>query len=263
MSDKRLQTNEHRPRLCHLRRRADFVGYGFNLHCEKNKPGQYIGKVDPNSPAEIAGLREHDRIIEVNYVCVEDQTHKEVVDRIKEGVMRNKTKYPDEVILLVVDEQTDDFYLNNALQITSSDPNVEKMNSEEKSESSAPTKLTNSEYRNVTDFTRPNVVKETRTQTQSSNESDQDNGESNYLTMTPPPAYTQSTQNSNPITTTQQNLYTNTTMNPPVPTNGTSALEMTAAEYRAQLKAKRAQKRDPRRDSAMPMKDKFDFINRL
>lgn len=162
MSDKHLYSNEHRPRLCHLRRRADFVGYGFNLHCEKNKPGQYIGKVDPNSPAELAGLREHDRIIEVNYVCVEDQTHKEVVDRIKEGVMRNKTKYPDEVILLVVDEPTDDFYLNNALPITSSDPNIEKINGEDKTESSLPTKQTNSKYRNETDFTGPNVVKATR-----------------------------------------------------------------------------------------------------
>ena len=32
--------------------------------------GQYIGKVDPDSPAEAAGLREGDKIIEVNGVNI-------------------------------------------------------------------------------------------------------------------------------------------------------------------------------------------------
>jgi len=32
--------------------------------------GQFIGKVDPNSPAEAAGLREGDKIIEVNGVNI-------------------------------------------------------------------------------------------------------------------------------------------------------------------------------------------------
>lgn len=32
-------------RLCHLRLRPDFQGYGFNLQAEKSKPGQFIGKV--------------------------------------------------------------------------------------------------------------------------------------------------------------------------------------------------------------------------
>ena len=49
------------PRLCHIRKVADFDGYGFNLHAEKNKPGQFVGKIDPGSPAEIAGLKEGDR----------------------------------------------------------------------------------------------------------------------------------------------------------------------------------------------------------
>ena len=38
-----------------------FWCYGFNLHAEKNKPGQFVGKIDPGSPAEIAGLKEGDR----------------------------------------------------------------------------------------------------------------------------------------------------------------------------------------------------------
>lgn len=82
-------------RLCHIVKRADFDGYGFNLHAEKGKPGQYIGKVDDDSPAEAAGLKQGDRIIEVNGVNIGNETHKQVVQRIK--------AIADEVRLLVVD----------------------------------------------------------------------------------------------------------------------------------------------------------------
>jgi predicted metalloprotease with PDZ domain len=122
--------NEPRPRLCHLRRWPNFVGYGFNLHCEKSKPGQYIGKVDVDSPAESAGLREHDRIIEVNLVPIGNENHKQVVARIKEGVTRNGIKYPEEVILLVLDSNADGYYKNKSIVVRSSDPNVEKLETE-------------------------------------------------------------------------------------------------------------------------------------
>lgn len=82
-------------RLCHIIKREDFDGYGFNLHAEKGKPGQYIGKVDDDSPAEAAGLKQGDRIIEVNGVNIGNETHKQVVQRIK--------AIADEVRLLVVD----------------------------------------------------------------------------------------------------------------------------------------------------------------
>lgn len=68
---------------CHIVKRPDFDGYGFNLHSEKVKPGQFIGKVDENSPAEAAGLKEGDRILEVNGVSIGNETHKQVVARIK------------------------------------------------------------------------------------------------------------------------------------------------------------------------------------
>lgn len=81
------------PRLCHVRKTPDFDGYGFNLHAEKGKPGQYIGKVDEGSPAETAGLRRGDRILEVNGHSIAGETHKQVVARIKER--------PDDAELLV------------------------------------------------------------------------------------------------------------------------------------------------------------------
>lgn len=52
-----------RPRLCHLRKGSN--GYGFNLHSDKNKAGQFIRAVDEDSPAQRAGLRPKDKIIQV------------------------------------------------------------------------------------------------------------------------------------------------------------------------------------------------------
>lgn len=54
---------ELRPRLCVIQRGSN--GYGFNLHSERARPGQYIRAVDENSPAESAGLQPRDRIVEV------------------------------------------------------------------------------------------------------------------------------------------------------------------------------------------------------
>lgn len=94
----------------------DFQGYGFNLTAEKNKPGQFIGKVDNDSPASTAGLREGDRIIEVNGVNVTEDSHQEVVGRIKTN--------PGSVSLFVVDRETDDFYKKRGTVVRSDMPNV-------------------------------------------------------------------------------------------------------------------------------------------
>ncbi|NXE87651.1 NHRF1 protein, partial [Menura novaehollandiae] len=91
---------ELRPRLCHMKKGPD--GYGFNLHSDKNRPGQYVRAVDPNSPAEAAGLAPQDRIIEVNGVCMEGKQHSDVVAAIKAS--------GDETRLLVVDVLTDEFF---------------------------------------------------------------------------------------------------------------------------------------------------------
>ncbi|KAM3860073.1 Na(+)/H(+) exchange regulatory cofactor NHE-RF1-like [Diretmus argenteus] len=91
---------EMRPRLCHVKKGAN--GYGFNLHSEKTKPGQYIRAVDEDSPAQRAGLRPQDKIVQVNSVSVHGMQHSDVVAAIKAG--------GDETSLLVVDPETDDFF---------------------------------------------------------------------------------------------------------------------------------------------------------
>lgn len=51
------------PRLCHLVKGEH--GYGFNLHSDKTKGGQFVRSVDPGSAAEGADIRPGDRLVEV------------------------------------------------------------------------------------------------------------------------------------------------------------------------------------------------------
>lgn len=104
------------PRLCHLIKWPDFDGYGFNLHAEKNKSGQFIGKVDEDSPAVLAGLREGDKIVEVNFVNISNENHRQVVERIKS--ITNETR------LLVLDESADKWYRERKMVVKSSQANV-------------------------------------------------------------------------------------------------------------------------------------------
>lgn len=125
MSTKTAATNGSSPapelkyeaRLCHVVKRADFDGYGFNLHAEKGRPGQYIGKVDDGSPAESAGLRQGDRIIEVNGTNITTETHKKVVELIK--AVSNETK------LLVIDPRADGAELKAAIAKSGTVKNVD------------------------------------------------------------------------------------------------------------------------------------------
>lgn len=104
------------PRLCHLIKWPDFDGYGFNLHAERSNPGQFIGKIDDESPAQMAGLREGDRIVEVNGVNINNENHRQVVERIKSD--------PHETRLLVVDADTDSWYKEQDIVLKSSQLNV-------------------------------------------------------------------------------------------------------------------------------------------
>ena len=104
------------PRYCHLKIWKDFQGYGFNLHAEKGKPGQFIGKVDDGSPAEAAGLRENDRIIEINDENIGQSSHKEVVGKIKAN--------PNETKLLVVDADAEKYYKDRNITVAHHMSNV-------------------------------------------------------------------------------------------------------------------------------------------
>lgn len=119
MSSSSSSSSPYTPRLCHITKWPDFQGYGFNLHAEKERGGQYIGKIDDNSPAQDAGLQESDRIIEVNGVNVENETHAEVISRIRAG--------GDETKLLVVDREADSYYKSKGITVTASLPEVKRL----------------------------------------------------------------------------------------------------------------------------------------
>ena len=104
------------PRLCRIRKRGDYSGYGFNLQSSETRSGQFIGKVEEGSPAQSAGLREGDRIIEVNGVNVTSESHQEVVARIR--------TQEEETTFLVVDEETEEFYSKRNIEVNSSMPDV-------------------------------------------------------------------------------------------------------------------------------------------
>jgi len=121
--------NAPQPRLCHLRKWAHFNGYGFNLHTEKNKEGQLVGKVDPGSPADAAGLKEGDKIIEVNGTNIGNENHGQVVARIKAG--------GEEARILVADKECADWHKEKGVVILASLPYVLHLSSEKAEESSS------------------------------------------------------------------------------------------------------------------------------
>ena len=79
------EDSPHHLRLCHLRRTGGAVGcgggYGFTVYTATSPAvtGQFVGNVDHHSLAERAGLLSGDRIVEVNGVNVETDSHSEVV----------------------------------------------------------------------------------------------------------------------------------------------------------------------------------------
>lgn len=86
-----------RPRLCTLDKGDN--GYGFHLHGERGKTGQFIRLVEPDSPSETSGLRAGDRLVFVNGADVENESHQQVVSRIRATAGRLE--------LVVVDPDTE------------------------------------------------------------------------------------------------------------------------------------------------------------
>ncbi|XP_041367441.1 Na(+)/H(+) exchange regulatory cofactor NHE-RF1-like isoform X5 [Gigantopelta aegis] len=112
-----VDSSEPRIRLCHMIKRPDFSGYGFNLHAERDKPGQFIGKIDDDSPAYYANLHEGDRIVEVNGENIESRSHQDVIGLIKQG--------GEETKLLVLDPEADKYYTSRSITVNNRMPQVD------------------------------------------------------------------------------------------------------------------------------------------
>ncbi|XP_054887513.1 Na(+)/H(+) exchange regulatory cofactor NHE-RF3 [Poeciliopsis prolifica] len=88
------------PRI--IKMKKGFDGYGFMLRQEPGQPGHFLSKIERNSPADRAGLREMDRLVAVNGKDVDNCSHVEVVDWI--------TQCGNKCFFLVVDQLTDQMY---------------------------------------------------------------------------------------------------------------------------------------------------------
>lgn len=111
-------------RLCHLKKSNSTAEYGFNILSKRKDLCQYIGKVDPNTPAHAAGLKSEDKIIEINNINVHNFNHEQIIKAIKSGFKLNDRVYSNEVLLLVVDKVTNEFYRKLKTPIQSSNKNI-------------------------------------------------------------------------------------------------------------------------------------------
>lgn len=270
------------------------------MHAEKGKPGQYVGKVDANSPAELAGLREGDRIIEVNGTDIGSETHKQVVERIK--------VVPNETTLLVIDPHVFHVTKNGSPVIASSPVSTKE---DKKMPSPVEQSLNNnndasdlSTDKNVTTETKDNgAVSETTTTTtittmennntkvsnetvmnsSSNNETVVDttktetgnhhvnNHHTKMTTDEPADATTTTTttlvENNNHDKNHENNSsaangkqHTETTESKSATNGSVLNLNMTATELRAKLMAKK--KYDPKNDS-IDLRKKYDIIEKM
>lgn len=95
-----------RPRQCVLEKGSS--GYGFHLHGEKGKTGQFIRLVEPDTPASAAGLLAGDLLAFVNGESVEGESHQQVVARIRATA--------EALELIVVDSETAELLKKQNLQ---------------------------------------------------------------------------------------------------------------------------------------------------
>jgi len=221
------------------------TSYGFNLHAEKGRVGQYIGKVDEASPAELAGLRQGDRIIEVNSVNIDNESHKQVVERIK--------KVANHTTLLVIDPKADIHSHQQMALIDkfkangSSAADDDHKNNNGTTTTKTPTMTTNSNSSSSSSSTKA-----------SSPVADEP---SKAASSPPVVAVVVENNNNNNISNNNGTPRVNGTSNG-TSSNGTGVLNlpMTVAEMRAQLKNKK--RADPKTEG-LDVRKKYEIIQKM
>ena len=103
--------SEHLPRNCKVTKWPHFKGYGIILRTDRYRVGHFIVEIFDDFPAQAASLKEGDKLIEVNGVNIANETHQQVIQRIIAG--------GDQLILLVLDREGDDYYKSKGMMISS------------------------------------------------------------------------------------------------------------------------------------------------
>ncbi|KAM4561213.1 Na(+)/H(+) exchange regulatory cofactor NHE-RF3 [Fundulus diaphanus] len=103
-----------KPKLCYLVKSSS--GFGFSLRSVRGEQGLFMTEVLPGGVADNAGVRNEDRLLEVNGENIENSTHDEVVEKIKLG--------GKSIMFLLVDKETDRLYCNKKAKIGAWSPTV-------------------------------------------------------------------------------------------------------------------------------------------
>ncbi|KAJ6662734.1 hypothetical protein lerEdw1_011374 [Lerista edwardsae] len=95
------------PQFCYLVKKGN--SYGFSLKSTEGQKGLFIIDLSPRGPAAKAGVRPNDRLIEVNGENVENDTHEEVVEKVRRS--------GDRVMFLLSSTETDQYYSRHKMQL--------------------------------------------------------------------------------------------------------------------------------------------------
>nr|XP_008105894.1 PREDICTED: Na(+)/H(+) exchange regulatory cofactor NHE-RF3 isoform X2 [Anolis carolinensis] len=96
------------PRFCYLVKERN--SYGFSLKTITGQKGLFIIDVAPQGSAAKAGVQPDDRLIEVNGENVENDTHDEVVEKIRRS--------GDQVVFLLSNKETDQYCNRQNIHLT-------------------------------------------------------------------------------------------------------------------------------------------------
>ncbi|NWX28136.1 NHRF3 protein, partial [Notiomystis cincta] len=101
-------TGVPQPRLCYLVKEE--TGYGFSLKSTEGQKGLFIVELSSQGAAAKAGVQNNDRLIEINGKNVENDTHEEVVEKVK--------KSENHVVFLLSNEETDRYYTSQRMALS-------------------------------------------------------------------------------------------------------------------------------------------------
>ncbi|NXH22939.1 NHRF3 protein, partial [Bucco capensis] len=102
------------PRLCYLVK--EDKGYGFSLKTTEGKKGLFIVQLSSQGAAAKAGVQNNDRLVEINGKNVENDTHEEVVEKVK--------KSETGVVFLLSNEETDHYYTSQKMVLSKETANL-------------------------------------------------------------------------------------------------------------------------------------------
>ncbi|NXJ90657.1 NHRF3 protein, partial [Corythaixoides concolor] len=102
------------PRLCYLVKEEK--SYGFSLKTTEGQKGLFIVELSSHGAAAKAGVQNNDRLIEINGNNVENDTHAEVVEKVK--------KSGNHVMFLLSNEETDRYYTSQKLVLSKESANL-------------------------------------------------------------------------------------------------------------------------------------------